>query len=68
MSRMDGDVVDYEATLVDPHDHEPCDLAVALGDRDPVVADDLGIVVGHRSRRPADSLDVVSVRRRDQLG
>jgi hypothetical protein len=66
--RVDGDVVDEEALVADPQHDQPGDLAAALGDGHVVAAYDAGVVVGHRPRRPAEALDVVSVGRLDQLG
>jgi hypothetical protein len=65
---MHGDVVDQESLVGDGEDDDPDDGAVALGDGHLVVADDRGVVVGHRSRQHPDALDVVPVRGVDERG
>ena len=62
MVGMNRDVVDQEPFVGDGEDDDPHDGAVAFGDGYLAVADDLGIVVGHRARQHSDTLDVVPIR------
>src|SRR5215216_1377951 len=68
MRRLDGDVVDEEPLVVYSEDDQPDDLAVALGDGHLVRTNGLGVVVGHRSRRTAEALDVALVGVPNELG
>src|SRR5215203_3980236 len=62
MTRINCDVVDEKAFVVDGEDEYPRDRSVELCDRYSTVADDAGVIVSHRTRQHPDSLDVVPVR------
>jgi hypothetical protein len=58
---MHGDVVDQEPLVGDGEDDDPDDGAVALGNGHLPVADDCGVVVGHRAGQHPKTLDVMAV-------
>jgi hypothetical protein len=58
---MDRDVVDQEPLVGDGEDDDSDDGALVLGNGDLAVADDRGVVVGHRAGQHPDALDVVPV-------
>ncbi|MDQ3661110.1 MAG: hypothetical protein M3454_08665 [Actinomycetota bacterium] len=65
---MNGDVIDEE-TFVRNAQHEHSNRApVPLCNCDAMVANDLGIVLGHGAGQDTDALDVVIIRGFDQLG
>jgi hypothetical protein len=65
---MDRDVVDQEPLVGDGEDDDSHDGSVVLGDGDLAVADDRGVVVGHRAGQHPDALDVGPVGGLDERG
>jgi hypothetical protein len=55
------DVVDHEPLVGNGENDDPHDGTVVFGDGYLTVADNLGVVVGHRARQPPDPLDLVPV-------